>query len=376
MAHTAMTDDKWYRYHSGAPNEMDYSNALAELIDTVNDMCREFDLPAITLERASISRPKSDVQHRQQRLVGAYSKALIAQAEVNSNIVVLDADLVLDCGLIPFMERFPERFIECGIAEQDMVSQAGGLALSGMMPVAHSFACFLSTRPNEQIYNNASELTKVMYVGSLAGLLPSGPGHSHQSVRDISALAAVPHLLLIEPCDEKEVELAVEFCLNQTSESTYLRLVSIPCRIPFSIPSDYKFEMGRGLVLREGKDAVVFSYGPVMLTEVYQAADLLAEHHGIGVKVVNLPWLNRVDNEWLTAVISDVKNLFTVDDHYISGGQGEMLFSRLAELGLLGGRRCRMFGVKDFPLCGLNDEVMHAHGLDAESLAHEIKTSI
>jgi transketolase len=206
--------------------------------------------------------------------------------------------------------------------------------------------------------------------------LPSGPGHSHQSVRDISALAAVPHLLLIEPCDEKEVELAVEFCLNQTSESTYLRLVSIPCRIPFSIPSDYKFEMGRGLVLREGKDAVVFSYGPVMLTEVYQAADLLAEQHGIGVKVVNLPWLNRVDNEWLTAVISDVKNLFTVDDHYISGGQGEMLFSRLAELGLLGGRRCRMFGVKDFPLCGLNDEVMHAHGLDAESLAHEIKTSI
>lgn len=376
MAHTAMTDDKWYRYHSGAPNEMDYSNALAELIDTVNDMYREFDLPAITLERASISRPKSDVQHRQQRLVGAYSKALTAQAEVNSNIVVLDADLVLDCGLIPFMERFPERFIECGIAEQDMVSQAGGLALSGMMPVAHSFACFLSTRPNEQIYNNASELTKVMYVGSLAGLLPSGPGHSHQSVRDISALAAVPHLLLIEPCDEKEVELAVEFCLNQTSESTYLRLVSIPCRIPFSIPSDYKFEMGRGLVLREGKDAVVFSYGPVMLTEVYQAADLLAEQHGIGVKVVNLPWLNRVDNEWLTAVISDVKNLFTVDDHYISGGQGEMLFSRLAELGLLGGRRCRMFGVKDFPLCGLNDEVMHAHGLDAESLAHEIKTSI
>ena len=91
-----------------------------------------------------------------------------------------------------FRERFPERFFECGIAEQDMVSQAGAMALAGLLPVVHSFACFLSTRPNEQIYNNATEGTKIIYAGSLAGLVPGGPGHSHQSVRDISALGAVP----------------------------------------------------------------------------------------------------------------------------------------------------------------------------------------
>ena len=88
--------------------------------------------------------------------------------------MALDADLVLDTGLIPFQEKYPDRFIECGIAEQDMVSQAGALALSGMLPIAHSFACFLSARPREQIYNNASEHTKVIYVGSLAGVPTSG----------------------------------------------------------------------------------------------------------------------------------------------------------------------------------------------------------
>ena len=105
-------------------------------------------------------------------------------------------------------ERFTDRFIECGIAEQDMVSQASGLALAGMLPVCHSFACFLSTRPNEQIYNQATEKTRVVYVGSLAGVVPGGPGHSHQSVRDIATLASVPNLALIEPSCEAETAMA------------------------------------------------------------------------------------------------------------------------------------------------------------------------
>src|SRR5690606_1889415 len=99
-----------------------------------------------------------------------------------------DGDLVLDTGLIPFRERFRDRFLECGIAEQDMVSQAGGMAIQGLVPVVHSFACFLTPRAAEQIYNNATEHTKVLYTGSLAGLLPGMPGHSHQMVNDISLL--------------------------------------------------------------------------------------------------------------------------------------------------------------------------------------------
>ena len=129
----------------------------------------------------------------------AYGEALLAAAEQEPRLVALDADLRLDTGLVEFRERFPDRFFECGIAEQDMVSQAGAMALAGLLPVCHSFACFLSTRPNEQIYNNATERSKVIYVGSLAGLVPGGPGHSHQSVRDISALGAMPGMALLEP---------------------------------------------------------------------------------------------------------------------------------------------------------------------------------
>ena len=203
----------------------------------------------------------------------AYSRALLRLAERQPDLVALDADLVLDTGLIPFQDQLPERFVECGIAEQDMVSQAGGMALAGLLPVVHSFACFLSTRPNEQIYNNATERTKVIYVGSLAGVLPSGPGHSHQSVRDISALGGVPGLVLLEPSCEAEVGLALDWCVEGGPESAYLRLVSIPYQIPFELPADYQLVPGRGVVLRDGSDAVIFGYGPVMLSEAWRAAE-------------------------------------------------------------------------------------------------------
>ena len=117
-----------------------------------------------------------------------------------------------------FADRFPDRFVECGIAEQDMASMAAGMARRGVLPIVHSFACFLAARPNEQIYNQCSERSKVIYVGSLAGLLPGGPGHSHQSVRDIGALGSVPNLVLAEPCCEAEVGALVDTLVNSVAE--------------------------------------------------------------------------------------------------------------------------------------------------------------
>jgi len=309
-------------------------------------------------------------------MVVAYSRALVAHAERDPRIVALDADLVLDTGLIPFSERFPDRFIECGIAEQDMVSQAGGLALAGRLPVVHSFACFLTTRANEQIYNNATERRKVVYVGSLAGLLPGGPGHSHQSVRDIAALAGTPGLEMLEPSCESEVAQAVAYCLEEARTSCYLRLVSIPCRVPYRLPGDYRLERGRGLALTDGGEGVLFGYGPVLLSEAYRASALLRERYGLGLRVVNLPWLNLVDREWLASEVADKAQIFFLDDHYVSGGQGEMLAATLAELGLAGGRTVRRFGLHDIPACGQNDEVLRAHRLDAESLAEDLAAAM
>jgi transketolase len=360
--------EKFYRFHSGAPDDAAYERALAELLGSANGALGRAGAPPLATRTAP--RPDRAVPAAPERLVAAYSRALLAHAERDPRIVALDADLVLDTGLIPFSERFPDRFIECGIAEQDMVSQAGGLALAGLLPVVHSFACFLSTRPNEQIYTNATERRKIVYVGSLAGVLPGGPGHSHQSVRDISALGAVPGLELIEPASEDEVTQAVAYCLEGTA-SCYLRLVSIPCRVPYRLPPDYRLERGRGVALTEGKDAVLFGYGPVMLAQAVDAAGLLRERHGFGLQVINLPWLNLVDATWLGEQIGGARHVMTLDDHYVQGGQGEMLAARIAELGVAGIRVWR-FGVRTIPACGQNDEVLRAHRLDAESLAADV----
>jgi transketolase len=304
-----------------------------------------------------------------QRLVGAYSKALVSAAQRDAKLVALDADLVLDTGLIPFKEAFPERFLECGIAEQDMVSQAGALALAGWRPVVHSFACFLSSRPNEQIFNNATELSRVVYVGSLAGLLPGMPGHSHQCVRDISALAGVPGLELIEPACEAEVGPALDYCLNTAPGSTYLRLVSVPREIPYELPADHRLVRGRGTVLREGNDVVVIGYGPVLLPEAWRAAETLAGR-GVSVKLVNLPWLNVVDDAWLRDTVRGARRVVALDNHFVTGGQGGMIAAALGRAG--SGIPVRLIGVEEIPKCGTNDEVLRAHGLDAASLADRI----
>jgi transketolase len=366
--------ERLYRFHSGAPSNEMYAAAVAELIGTANSRLAAVGADKLRLEREP--RPETPTPGRVHRLVTAYSRELVRQAERNPRLVVLDADLVLDCGLIPFRQRFPERFFECGIAEQDMVSTAGGMALRGLLPVAHSFACFLSTRSNEHIYNNATERTKVIYVASLAGLLPAGPGHSHQSVRDISAVGGVPDLILLEPSTEEETEQAVEFCVNAASSSCYLRLVSIPAEIPFALPTVYRLTLGRGVTLREGRDAVLIGYGPVLLTQAYRAAELLAERAGLGVAVVNLPWLNRVDHAWLADVAGQYPWVFTLDNHYVHGGQGQMLLAALAELDQRPMPRARRLGVTAIPLGGGNTEVLRAHGLDAEGLAEQVRTAI
>jgi transketolase len=365
--------ERLYRFHSGAPSDEIYAKAVAELIEKAQAILASVGAPALKLE--AVERPRAPVAGTVQRLVEAYSKELVHQAARNSRITVLDADLVLDCGLIPFRQRFPDRFVECGIAEQDMVSMAGGMALRGLLPVVHSFCCFLSSRPNEQIYNNATEKTKIIYVGSLAGLLPGGPGHSHQCVRDISSLAAVPGLILIEPSNEAEVGMALDFCVNQTSESCYLRLASIPCEIPYGLPAGYRLELGRGVVLRDGRDVVVFGYGPVVLSQVYRAAERLWEGKRIGVRVVNLPWLNRLDPEWLGETVSGCERVFTVDHHYVVGGQGDAILSALAQIEPRAPRGSKL-GVRQLPVCGANEEVLRAHRLDAQSLYEDISLAL
>lgn len=377
MEHTSLDSDvAMYRFHSGAPDASSYRMAAQEIMDRLQQRMSNASAAPLgieTIEREAATAPPTTAQ----RLIPAYTRALLEQAEKHPNLVALDADLVLDTGLIPFRDQYPNRFFECGIAEQDMVSIAGGMALKGLLPVVHSFACFLSARPNEQIYNNATEKTKIIYVGSLAGAVPGGPGHSHQAVRDISALAAMPGMTLVEPSCEAEVAPLLDWCINEAPGSCYIRLVSLPWEIPYELPEDYRPTLGQGMTLVDGEDAVVISYGPVLLSAAVQAAGMLEKEKGIRIKVINMPWLNHVDSDWLRAEIGNCKRVYCLDNHYVIGGQGDAI-ARVAIQFKHIDIRISCLGMEYIPPSGTNQEVLQAVGLDAfgiaETIAHSLVT--
>ena len=328
----------------------------------------------ISLNRAPL--PVRVAPAKPEKLVLAYGDELLQMARTRKDIVVLDGDLLSDCGIEAFKAELPERFIECGIAEQHMVSAAGGMALEGILPVVHSFACFLSTRANEHIYNNATEKKKIIYTATLAGAVPGGPGHSHQSVRDISAVGSVPGLTAIEPCSEREARLAIRWAVETNPDSTYLRFVNVPLDLPYSLPQSYALAVGRGVALRHapGKpDVALIGYGPILMVNACGAADDLAAE-GIHASVINLPWLNRIDDDWVKETLGKFPLVVTLDNHYLSLGQGEMIAAALARNGVR--TEVRSIGLTEIPACGTNAEVLAHHGLDRASIARAIRSCI
>ena len=370
MEHTsADSDTEFYKFHSGAPSSDLYLSAVQELITHSNKLMNDFNQSELSLEQ--VEQPNINAIETNQHLISAYSYALLEQVSLNNNIAVLDADLIKDTGIAPIKEHYPEQFLECGIAEQDMVSQAGGMALKGMIPIVHSFACFLSTRANEQIYNNATELTKIIYVGSLAGVLPGGPGHSHQSVRDISALGGMPGLTLMEPSCEKEVAILLDWAINHSIESSYIRLTSIPWNISFELPNHYSLELGQGINLTNGEDTAIIAYGPVMVESAFQAARKFKAEKNTDIKVINLPWLNNIDEKWLLHEITSCKNLISLDNHYYEGGQGARIGEILAKNNIENTSFTRM-AIDNVPECGTTDEVLDAHNLSVKAIFNKL----
>ena len=363
--------DQTYHFHAGAPTLKDYLAATGELVARVTTRLAAAGLGPVALTSAPL--PTRTAPTKPERLVLAYGDELLTMARTRKDIVVLDADLLSDCGIEAFKAELPERFIECGIAEQHMVSAAGGMALRGLLPVAHSFACFLSTRANEQIYNNATERRKIIYTATLAGVLPAGPGHSHQSVRDISAIGAVPGLVAIEPCSEREARLAIRWAVEEHGASSYLRFVNVPLDLPYALPASYVLEVGRGVVLRAGSDVALVGYGPLLLSNAWHAAEMLAAD-GISAAVIDLPWLNRIDDAWVSATLGRFASVVTLDNQYVTLGQGVMVAAALARTRVRAD--VASLGVTDVPACGNNAEVLAHHGLDAASIARTVRTCI
>lgn len=359
-----------YRWHAGAPDDQSFIEAHEEVIARINDRLTRLELPPLLLEEVPPEgkRP-SGVSH--EYVADAFGQALVDIAAEWKDLVVLDADLVADCRLRAFETKYPERFIENGIAEQDMVSMAGGLALQGLLPVVNTFAAFLAARANEQIYTNACEQTRIIYVCHYAGLIPAGPGQSHQSIRDISLFGALPNFVIIQPCNAVETKMAVEYCVKEAKESCVLRLAIGPSPRIIELPPDYQLKPGNGVTLVDGSDAVLFAYGPVMLHEALLAAETLKQS-GFHLKIVNMPWLNRVDAGWLQKIIGTCQAVYVLEDHAPGGGLGDTLMNKLIASDLMAGRHFTKFAVEGYPAWGTPPEVLQRHGLNGASLAARI----
>ena len=298
----------------------------------------------------------------------AYGDALVEAAERRAEPRRARRRPAARLRLVEFRERFPDRFFECGIAEQDMVSQAGAMALAGLLPVVHSFACFLSTRPNEQIYNNATEGTKVIYVGSLAGLVPGGPGHSHQSVRDISALGAVPGhgaARAREPARGPRGGPTGRWT-RPRGRST---CASYRCRGRSASSCPRRSSCtGAGPWSAAGDDVMFVASGPVMLSQACagrRAARASAASAADAHRAALAARRRRRSGSRSAAAPAGRSSASTTTTRRRAGGRRP---ARLQGRHDAAAGRVVKLGVDRLPVCGTNDEVLRAHGLDAESL--------
>ncbi len=374
-----------YRWHAGAPDDDSYTRARAELVDRIRAGFTTLELGGLLLdpveplpEPASIvslqgepespGAPRPPLKASAEFVAAAYGEELVGLASRHERLVVLDADLASDCRIRGFEQALPERFVENGIAEQDMVSMAAGLARHGLLPVVNSFASFLASRANEQIYNQVSERTKVIYGLHYAGLIPAGPGKSHQSIRDVSLLAALPGMTIVHPANGAETRRLLRYAVETNAGSMALRLAIGPSPRTIELPGDGVPTPGVGTGLTETGVATLLAYGPVMLHEALLAAEALRAG-GLRLHVVAMPWLNLIEPTW-ASTLAAAGPLFVLEDHSPVGGLGDTLRRTLP------GVPVTVFGVEGWPACGTPPEALAAHALDGASLAARIAAAL
>ena len=202
-------------------------------------------------------------------------------------------------------------------------------------------------------------------------MIPAGPGKSHQSMRDISLFGAIPNVTIIQPCNALETKKAVEYCVNEAKENCVIRLVIGPSPELIKLPDNYEFTIGIGTELNVGSEAILFAYGPVMLHEALTASHIL-EKVRFGLKVINMPWLNKIDLDWIENVTKNYKNIFVLEDHSIIGGLGDRILEAIADIHHIYGKKFHKLGIDDYPECGTPLEVLKFHEIDGLSLAKRI----
>jgi len=296
----------------------------------------------------------------------AYGKALVALGQSNERIVVLDADLAKSTKTMDFAKAIPERFFDIGIAEQNMIGIAAGLAASGKIPFASSFAMFATGRAFEQIRNSiAYPKLNVKIAATHAGLTVGEDGGSHQAIEDIALMRALPNMTVIVPADAVETEKAVA-AIAAYEGPVYLRL-GRPA-VPVLYDDSYTFTIGKADVLQTGEDVTIVAAG-IMVSKALEAAKLLTEE-GIRAEVINASTIKPLDRETILQSVKKTGRVVTAEEHNIIGGLGSAVAELVTEEFPVPVRRV---GVQDvFGESGSPNELLEKYHLTPQAIVEAV----
>ena len=291
----------------------------------------------------------------------AFGTALVAIGEHNENVVALDGDVATSVMTAEFGKRFPNRYFQVGIAEQNLVGIAAGLAMTGKIPFAASFGCFITGRFETIRMSVGYNRTNVRIVGTHVGVGIGPDGHSQMALEDLALMRTIPNMVVIQPGSGIETDKAVEYLADHVGPA-YLRLTRQSVREVFD--SSYRFELGKGVQLRDGSDVAILATGATV-QEALDAAGLLAEH-GISAAVANIHTIHPIDVDLLTDLASRCGRVVTVEDHVPVGGLGGAVCEALSTHQPTPVHR---IGVRGFGESGDPKELYEKFGLSAARIA-------
>ncbi len=298
----------------------------------------------------------------------SYGSALVELGKEHEEIVVLDADLAAATKTGMFQKVFPERHIDCGIAESNMMGIAAGLAAAGKVPFASSFAMFAAGRAFEQIRNSIGYPHLNVKIGAThAGISVGEDGATHQCNEDIALMRTIPGMVVINPSDDIEAKAAVRAAYAHEGP-VYMRFGRLAVPVINDRP-DYKFELGKGVVLKEGGDVTVIATG-LCVNEALEAAKLL-EADGIHAAVINIHTIKPLDEELVVEAAKKTGKVVTVEEHSVIGGLGSAVCDVLCEKAPA---RVMKIGVNDtFGESGPALELIRKYGLDSQSIYEKVR---
>ncbi|MDE6314150.1 MAG: transketolase family protein [Lachnospiraceae bacterium] len=301
----------------------------------------------------------------------SYGNALAELGAKYPELVVLDADLAAATKTGIFKKAFPDRHIDCGIAECNMVGIAAGLAATGKIPFVSSFAMFAAGRAFEQIRNSVGYPQLNVKIGAThAGISVGEDGATHQCNEDIALMRTIPGMVVINPADDVEAKAAVKAAIEHVGP-VYIRFGRLAVPVINDTP-EYKFEIGKGVVLREGKDVTIIATG-LCVSESLAAAELLAKD-GIQAKVINIHTIKPLDEELIVHAAEETGKVFTVEEHSIIGGLGSAVCDCLSEKAPT---KVVKIGINDvYGESGPAVELVKKYGLNSEGIYKKIKENL